>query len=159
MLFEEIVELKSPPKVKNLLWRAVSGCLPTNMKLRSKHVHVLTLFPQCNQGPETIIHNLVNCTFVQACWLKAEMAGVGTADGSLVGCLQSVFVRMNKEEVELIAVLCWKVWKVRNEVVWWKKGRSVEEVVLLARISLDQWQKAQVRSYFTYVSFQVNSEG
>lgn len=37
--------LKIPPKVKNLMWHATSGCLPTKVQLRTKQVNIDDLCP------------------------------------------------------------------------------------------------------------------
>ncbi|XP_062088516.1 uncharacterized protein LOC133795082 [Humulus lupulus] len=61
-------KLKVPPKVRNLLWRASIGCLPTHVQLRLKHVEVDSIFPLCQGAPETITHILVSYPFAQRCW-------------------------------------------------------------------------------------------
>lgn len=42
-------------------------------------------------------------------------------------------------------MVCWPVWKARNDKVWQQRVRGVEEVVVFADITLDRWRKAQDR--------------
>ncbi|XP_060969941.1 uncharacterized mitochondrial protein AtMg00310-like [Cannabis sativa] len=44
--------LKIPPKVKNLLWRAITDCLPTCLQLVTKHVSISALCPVCTNQAE-----------------------------------------------------------------------------------------------------------
>uniref|UniRef100_A0A803NVE6 RNase H type-1 domain-containing protein n=1 Tax=Cannabis sativa TaxID=3483 RepID=A0A803NVE6_CANSA len=41
------------------------------------------------------------------------------------------------------AMVGWKIWAVRNDVLWKNKSCSVMEVVRSARVVLDQWKNAQ----------------
>lgn len=60
--------IKAPPKTLNVVWRALSYCLPTLVQLHHKHVPVQVVCPVCANGRETIYHSLVGCYFVGQCW-------------------------------------------------------------------------------------------
>lgn len=47
---------KAPPKVLNLVWRALAGCLPTMVDLHYKRVAVQVKCPVCDEDNETINH-------------------------------------------------------------------------------------------------------
>lgn len=55
--------IKAPPKAVNLVWRALSQCLPTLTQLQLKHVPVQTLYPVCTGEAEMVMHSLVLCPF------------------------------------------------------------------------------------------------
>lgn len=59
--------IKTPPKTSNLVWRALTGCLPTMVQLYQKHVPVNTMCHVCKEGNETIFHVLVTCRFATQC--------------------------------------------------------------------------------------------
>lgn len=63
-------KIKALPKVLNLLWCALSNCLPTITMLAKKHVLVLRLCPVCNGDEETIMHALVSRLFASQCWQR-----------------------------------------------------------------------------------------
>lgn len=50
-----------------MLWRASSGCLPTNAQLRAKHVDIDKV---CGGADETITNILGECPLAEACWRK-----------------------------------------------------------------------------------------
>lgn len=58
-VWKELWNLKVPPKVKHLVWRATSGCLPTKPQLCTRKVNISPLCPMCNsEEVETIQHAL-----------------------------------------------------------------------------------------------------
>lgn len=44
-------------------------------------------------------------------------------------------------------MLCWSLWKCRNDLVWKQKGMEVSEVVMLAKVVLGQGKEAQDRNF------------
>lgn len=60
-------QIKAPSKCLNLVWRALSNCLPTLTQLSMKHVLVQVGFPLCNIEVETTMHCLVTCQFAKQC--------------------------------------------------------------------------------------------
>lgn len=67
-LWHQICIIKAPPKTLNLIWRALSNCLPTYRTLVNKFVPVSAICPVCQGGDETIYHTLLNCCFAAQCW-------------------------------------------------------------------------------------------
>lgn len=61
--WKNLWQLKFPPKVKDLIWRATTICLPTKMNLRRKHVLVNSACPFYDILNETTFHCLVACDF------------------------------------------------------------------------------------------------
>ncbi|XP_060965512.1 uncharacterized protein LOC133034440 [Cannabis sativa] len=136
--------LKLPPKIKNLMWRAGSNCLPTLAQLASKHVPVSTLCPLCEEMDETISHVLLTCRVVTKVW---ERVGIGTtvtaAGGMFLDWCVSIFTHLSAEKQGLAAALCWAVWGARNDVVWQGKSFNFSSIVASAKSYLDQWKHAQ----------------
>ncbi|KAM6591645.1 hypothetical protein CsatA_014250 [Cannabis sativa] len=65
--------LKLPPKIKNLMWRAGSSCLPTLAQLASKFVPVNTRCPLCDEFDETISHVLLTCRAIKQVWERVAI--------------------------------------------------------------------------------------
>lgn len=80
-------KVRVPPKVKHMLWRATTNCLPTKSLLRSRHVSVDEICPLCKVQRETVVHCLINCTFAQSCWNVILGETVTTAVGSFAAWL------------------------------------------------------------------------
>lgn len=75
--------LKVPLKVKHMIWRAATGCLPTKVQLQSKQVHIDNLCPQCQIEPESTIHALVTCIFARECWIRLNKYNASTVQSHI----------------------------------------------------------------------------
>uniref|UniRef100_A0A803NHM6 Reverse transcriptase zinc-binding domain-containing protein n=1 Tax=Cannabis sativa TaxID=3483 RepID=A0A803NHM6_CANSA len=77
--WKDLWSLKVPSKVKNLMWRACSNCLPMLVQLAIKKVAVNTVCPLCNRERESICHNLVLCSELKQVW---DIVGIGTSQAA-----------------------------------------------------------------------------
>lgn len=131
--WRKLWQIKVPPKVTHVCWRALTDCLPTMSMLYSRYVPVQLNCPVCNAGEETIGHALVSCSFATACWNKV----LGNRFLGLVTSFKDWFFQIvnsvNKEKREEILMTCWALWKARNELVWQKKRSLVENVISSTR--------------------------
>ena len=64
---EPDLEDKGSSKALNLLWRALSCCLPTMVQPDHKHVQVEKKCPVCLRKDATILHGLVTSPFATQC--------------------------------------------------------------------------------------------
>ncbi|XP_030502405.2 uncharacterized protein LOC115717560 [Cannabis sativa] len=134
---------KVPPKVKNFLWRAVTGTLPTCVQVVIKHVDISVTYPVCNLQLETISHALISCPFAFDCWSQCATPVVFDPGGSFGNWLETIFKQAEADMICLIAMYSWAIWKARNKVVWKKKHSSVNDVLTSAQVALDHSNKAQ----------------
>lgn len=133
--WKRLWSLKVPPKVNHLMWRAASGCLLTKTQLFQKHVDINVACPMCNQDPETIEHVLLNCSFARDCW---RCWGGSTANSdSFKEWLSSSYDSWDMKLRQGAAMLCWPIWKCRNELVWNQRSMEVAEVVALLKVVLN----------------------
>uniref|UniRef100_A0A803PGZ2 RNase H type-1 domain-containing protein n=1 Tax=Cannabis sativa TaxID=3483 RepID=A0A803PGZ2_CANSA len=93
--------LKCPPKVKDMLWRSVSNCLPTYGSLVQRHVRISSTCPRCSRSVETIIHCLVTCSFATACWRLVGLYGDSPGDVSFGSWLQDHFNNWDLRERQM----------------------------------------------------------
>lgn len=68
VFWKKLWNIKAPPKALNVVWRAVSSCLPTKTILQTKHIQIDNICPVCKEEAETIFHSLVQCKAVALCW-------------------------------------------------------------------------------------------
>ncbi|XP_074343085.1 uncharacterized protein LOC141680893 [Apium graveolens] len=64
--------------------------------------------------------------------------------------------RYNNQRAEVV-ILCWAIWRARNELSWHKKASTVNIIVAGAKEYLTQCKEAQVRSF--KAPFQPLAEG
>ncbi|XP_030483709.2 uncharacterized protein LOC115700281 [Cannabis sativa] len=140
--WDKLWRLKVPPKVKDLLWRVASNCLPTKVQLRHRHVNIDSICPVCSSDSETILHRLVECSFPRACWVNTGLEVTMDYAGTFRGWLDTCFKAFEEEQRKTIDITCWAIWKVRNICIWKEKSVNVAAVNLLATSMLEQWSKA-----------------
>ncbi|XP_060974078.1 uncharacterized protein LOC115695073 [Cannabis sativa] len=142
VLFKFLWQLDIPPEAQHFLWRVLVGCLPTKIQLGTKNVNVYLYCPFCNSALETIRHVLIECRFARSCWCVSSVpAGVDNVD------FNTWFFDLSKTTstavVKEAAVISWRLWSARNELLWNKKICSAMDVVRSARVLLDQYIYAQ----------------
>lgn len=152
-------KIKAPPKVLNMVWRALAQCLPTLTALHGKHVPVSKMCPVCNGEEESTLHALVKCPFAAQCWGDKGLLWVGSSFGSFAEWLDEVLRLSRKDEYAEIVTLCWSIWKARNNTVWNKVRASVYGVVNSTKQYLADWSKAQKNSTKTLFQFLEEGDG
>jgi len=70
-----IWKIPASEKTKKFLWNALQNSLPTRWMLSHRGVLQLNLCPRCNQEPETTLHCLRDCTFVNRFWRSIGFSG------------------------------------------------------------------------------------
>ncbi|KAH9679250.1 rnase h domain-containing protein [Citrus sinensis] len=142
--------LDVPGKVKNLLWRAANNVLPTTDNLRNRKIQVLPLCSVCNAYNESVIHILVDCGFAKSCWIASPVGYIGQTS-SFLEWLGLIFSRCSKEDCDLAAMICWKIWAHRNDKVWNNRSGRVYQILNSAGHLLYQWQSLRKQAMFTDV--------
>ncbi|WOG87677.1 hypothetical protein DCAR_0206908 [Daucus carota subsp. sativus] len=135
--------LHIPPKVKNFMWRAITGCLPTKDMLHLKKVSINVICSLCNSEIETTSHIFLECSFAKSCW---QVAGVGLDEAvytSFQEWVLNVFNGWDADKRQRGAMLCWIIWKCRNDLIWNQKCLKAQEAANSARVALSQWMEAQ----------------
>lgn len=157
--WRKLWNLKIPSKVKNFLWRAARNCLPTKDLLRSRRVPVNNVCPSCNEAPESVLHSLVTCPFAQSCWHKAALPMITGEFNSFTGWLQLVFINRNTAAVNVMVMVCWVLWKNRNDLVWNQKCLEVSDVLATAISVLNQWRFVQDKTFDNSLGFMNQEDG
>ncbi|XP_031121085.1 uncharacterized protein LOC116024331 [Ipomoea triloba] len=111
-------KLKSPPKWKDLLWRALTNVLPTTTNLLIKRVDVQPTCPMCGLTNENVMHSLVLCEFSSLVWHEAAVA-LPTLHGNDFSVWFTTLLSMLTIEDLLIAVaVIYYIWDAHNSAVW-----------------------------------------
>ena len=105
--WSKLWKLRVPPKVKNLLWRAATGCLPTKAELRLKHVNIDITCPLCHADRELINHCLVECPIARACWNQTGIGVITHVQGTFAAWLEGLFQTLDVDQLKIVAMTCW----------------------------------------------------
>lgn len=138
--------IQAPPKVLNLVWRALANCLPVLTLLQLRHVPVSTLCPDCRNEVESSFHALVGCQFARQCWRVINIHIQVDHEQSFSEWLEGELRRRVGKDRALVVTVCWAIWRARNEKVWNNKASLVNNVVATSKEFLTQWTAAQGRS-------------
>lgn len=74
--WKHIWRIKSPPKVRNLIWRVCRDCLPMRKKLQERGVDCPSSCPVCDNSVEQTIHLLFGFQFNKEVWDVAGLKDV-----------------------------------------------------------------------------------
>uniref|UniRef100_A0A803Q9L8 Reverse transcriptase domain-containing protein n=1 Tax=Cannabis sativa TaxID=3483 RepID=A0A803Q9L8_CANSA len=143
IFWNSLWKLQMPPRVRDLLWRACSNSLPTKVQPLSRHVSIDTTCSLCQSAPETSLHLFVNCPFAQNCLRKALGSARDSIEQTFAAWFQHGLSNWSSSDIESISMLCWALWRCRNDFIWNNTQPSVDKIISSAKLTLDQWKSAQ----------------
>ncbi|PRQ18872.1 putative reverse transcriptase zinc-binding domain-containing protein [Rosa chinensis] len=123
-------------KVKNFLWRAISGAIPTLLNLHRRKVCPSPICPICGEFEESIEHSLLLCSWVDLVWfgsplgLRLDKKSVTTLDSWLSSINNCTTTGTEKERLlTWISFLCWKIWTARCDFIYRWEALSPQKVI------------------------------
>ncbi|CAL9224796.1 unnamed protein product [Arabidopsis halleri] len=146
---KDIWNIKSSPKMKFLLWKAMQGALPVGDNLRSRGINNTALCPHCGQE-ETCLHLFFHCNFASQVWALAPFRSplnatrisslrLGIEVSNQLVCLPPTGIG----ESPLLPWILWSIWSSRNKLIFEKKKPVASDVVNQAIIQAKDWIAAQ----------------
>lgn len=66
---------------------------------------------------------------------------------------QVVLQQCVRKDVNLIVMICWMLWKNRNDLMWNQRSVQAQEVVESETSVLDQWKSVQDKSFDIYLGY------
>ncbi|XP_060959447.1 uncharacterized protein LOC133030654 [Cannabis sativa] len=113
--------------------------------------------PFCNFSAETICHILLGCSFSRSCWSLSAVNVTGAHCSDFNAWFFDLMASKPPEVVRESAMVSWKIWAVRNDLVWNDKTCSAYEVVRSARVVLNQWLNAQSQKHGALLIDDINN--
>lgn len=157
--WRKLWNLKIPNKVKHFLWRALSNCLPTKVLLLTKRVQVNASCAMCNDSHESIMHILVLCPFAVDNWTRSNVLCISGEFSTFMEWLQLVFQKQQSDDILAVTMICWMIWKSRNELIWNQHSLSYSEIVESALSVLNQWRIVQDRTFDPFMGYMSQDDG
>jgi hypothetical protein len=139
-----IWNVNSPQKARNLLWRICRGCVPTRLRLKSRHVQCEVICHWCDATVEDDWHAFVGFMVARESWYWAGLSTVlqprvGTVS-SLADFVFDICHSESRDIVGRVASLLWQIWDARNDVIWNSAHHTSTNI---GRTTLDAWQQWQ----------------
>ncbi|KAJ4807134.1 RNA-directed DNA polymerase (reverse transcriptase)-related family protein [Rhynchospora pubera] len=128
VLWQQIQNWKGVvPKVKNFLWRLISGALMLSQNVH-RRIHVVSAMCQrCHTENEFETHCFF-CHGSRLVWFGSTL-GLRTHDLPLnvVTSIDHCTIHMTEEQIKIFSYTLWEIWKARNEaVIQYKRFEPVE---------------------------------
>lgn len=142
----DLWHLAVPPKVKNFLWRACRGVIPTRDNLRARGVEELE-FAWCENAAESICHVLVTCPKSESTWRSLKLWNgivhqIQVAD-TFCYVFFHVLSSLQTEDRRTWAMTLWSLWRSRNQKIWEGVDERPVTIVLRGKTLLEEWEKAR----------------
>lgn len=114
--------LKVAPRVKACVWRACRDVLPTRTRIQTRGVPCPSFCLFCPNEFENSFHLFFTCARAEQCWRHLQLWHtieplILQADGFWDLFFKAVKA-MDHDQVCLLAVGIWSLWKSRNEMLW-----------------------------------------
>ncbi|XP_062114086.1 uncharacterized protein LOC133825112 [Humulus lupulus] len=113
----------------------------------------------CHSARELTSHCLVECPIARACWDRTGIGVINQVHGTFAEWLETLFQTLDDDQLKIVAMICWALWRVRNDSVWKGKCARVNMVCNLAHSTLVQWTRAQDKFEVPTAAFLTSDDG
>ncbi|XP_058755068.1 uncharacterized protein LOC131628221 [Vicia villosa] len=131
----------APPRVKHLIWKICSGCLPSQVRLIQHHVPCPSTCRFCDVAEEDEWHVFIGCLETNSCWRTAGLfdtvAPFITSSNNIKSILLNVCSEVDRKVAGRIAVMIETLWHNRNNFIW---NNEKEEASRLGWLAFHRWQ-------------------
>ncbi|XP_024004899.1 uncharacterized protein LOC112082044 [Eutrema salsugineum] len=145
-LKSKVWSVKTSPKIKMFMWKALSGALSVDDGLQNRGIKVDGMYQVCGQEGESINHVLFECTVARQVWAQANFpfplegfqhSSIYENFAHLFRCLDDKDIP--KEISRGFPWILWQIWKNRNALLY--EGRSFTAVDTAGKIweGSNQW--------------------
>lgn len=118
-IWTRIWDLETPNKVKFFAWRVASDVLPVRRRLCDRNIPITDACPCCQDGIESVLHLLRDCSFAKSVWEASPFPPVSGLEGITA---QDWFLRvaqmLSARDWAEFVIVCWNVWYARNRRIW-----------------------------------------
>lgn len=122
-LKKKLWKVKTQPKIRLFLWRAVSGALAVADRLQSRGMNVDVECKLCHNNAETINHVLFECVMAQELLRNVSFPPPTTPARDLCDNMKTALELMENNAIPenlrtAIPWVLWTIWKNRNQILY-----------------------------------------
>ncbi|GLU03679.1 hypothetical protein SLE2022_208660 [Rubroshorea leprosula] len=139
----QLWSMEVPKKVSLLMWSAYRNILPTKDNLHHRHVNVDLQCPMCGNEKESVLHCLLYCEIARAVWMGSPL-GIRVSEFQVEDFaifFDNISCIFQKEQLELLCILCWKLWNCRNGTPWTSRRTSPQHIIEHSITFLGEYRK------------------
>ena len=136
-------KLPLPPKVRNFMWRACSGILPTSANLCRRRVPMASTCTICQQHEETVAHILWECPLARNVWgmIPGQLQKCNSEATNYYILARQLEEKLTKKDLELKAMVQWSIRNARNRFHFEKKQSTPSDILQGAKSLLQEYQR------------------
>lgn len=150
VLKEKVWKVKTVPKIRVFLWKALSSALPTADLIRARGMKIDNRCQTCGSESESINHTLFECTFARLAWAESTIPSRNGGFDELSVFTNISFLlnladnsRLMEDDKRSWPWILWNIWKRRNEMLFEGRCVTAVELVLKAGREADEWYTTQ----------------
>lgn len=126
------------------IWRTLHNVLLVADNLRKRRMRVDNIYQLCGDYDETVNHLLFQCKLTKEIW---DLAPLSTPTGDFIKIhylsenLQ-MMLSLNRNrinELKLFFLVGWRIWKMRNALIFESRRMSIPDIINKALIDLSIW--------------------
>ncbi|KAG7559212.1 Ribonuclease H domain [Arabidopsis thaliana x Arabidopsis arenosa] len=147
--YTNIWNVKSSPKIKFFLWKAMKGALPIGKNLRSRGINAEAKCPHCDHE-ETVVHLFFHCPVALQIWEKSPFKNpfipsqiTSLRSGIEVAIRCTNLPPIGLGETPLFPWILWTIWTVRNKKPFENRQISIQEALTQSISLAREWMIAQ----------------
>lgn len=163
-LFVSVWKMKTAPKIKVFLWKALRGAIAVEDRLRTRGIQIEDGCLMCQEANESINHILFQCPLARQVWALSLLQSPGNGFGnSIFTNMDHVIQTMqNQERLQHLRNvspwIMWFIWKNMNKLLFEGNGSLVQNIVEKAYEECNQWNVAQSNGVSSLESVQTVSK-
>ncbi|CAN1785793.1 Putative ribonuclease H protein At1g65750 [Linum perenne] len=118
---------KGPCRIQFFLWLVAHEKLLTNLEWKRHHLSIDSCCPRCGNSEESVLHVIRDCPFASMAW---DRLGVYRTNPIRIVTNVDQWLRSVLEHDRSMdfGVLCWYLWKARNEWIFTKNNHTLNSV-------------------------------
>ena len=147
--YTEIWLLKTAPKIRFFMWKALKNAIPIGENLKFRGINITAICPHCGLE-ETVTHLLFLCSFAKQVWEAAPFKQIPLfgqnnslrtiiENSKTLTCLPPTGLG----SVPLFPWLLWTLWTSRNKLIFESRQVTAGEAISQAIVQAKEWSVAQ----------------
>lgn len=144
-LWSNLWKVKTSPKVRHFLRRALAEALAVSKKIQSRGIQIDPLCSSCRSEPETVCHVLFHCRIARETWELSAISppSSGFSANSVFLNFHHLLSCVKRQEMNTTPLafpwILWHLWKAKNTFIFEKKRLDPHFILSQAVEDTESW--------------------
>lgn len=145
-LWSNLWKLKTVPKIKHFIWKALAGALAVSDRLQYRGIQIDPMCKICGTEAETICHVLFTCPIARQTWDLSHIPPPRTGFSCnsvflnlhhLLACIMNPNISSNVSHA--FPWILWHIWKTRNMFIFEGRRSDAHTIFIKAQEDAKIW--------------------